>query len=68
MYCFYFIVEVINDGSGSITGLCFQQALEEISLEDRNLQLETLKGDLHTVMEAISQSSAKQKGTDLLVK
>lgn len=44
--------------------LCFQQALEEISLEDRNLQLETLKGDLHTVMEAISQSSAKQKGKD----
>ncbi|KAL9982920.1 hypothetical protein ACROYT_G005035 [Oculina patagonica] len=38
-----------------------KQALEEISLEDRNLQLETLKGDLHTVMEAISQSSAKQK-------
>lgn len=38
-----------------------KQALEEISLEDRNLQLETLKGDLHTVIEAISQSSAKQK-------
>lgn len=52
------------DGSGSITELCFQQSLEEISLEDRNLQLETLKGDLHTVIEAISQSSAKQKGKD----
>ena len=38
------------------------QALDEISLEDRNLQLETLKGDLQTVIDAISQSSAKQKG------
>lgn len=37
-----------------------KQALEEISLEDRQLQLETLKGDLNTVMNAISQSSAKQ--------
>ncbi|KAJ7385638.1 Structural maintenance of chromosomes protein 3 [Desmophyllum pertusum] len=38
-----------------------KQALEEISLEDRNLQLETLKGDLHTMVDAISQSAAKQK-------
>ena len=42
--------------------LYFQQALEEISLEDRQLQLETLKGDLNTIMNAISQSSAKQSG------
>lgn len=40
----------------------FLQGLEEISLEDRNLQLETLKGDLNLVIEAISQSTAKQKG------
>ena len=40
----------------------FFQGLEEISLEDRNLQLETLKGDLNSVIEAISQSTAKQKG------
>ena len=46
--------------------VCFLQALEEISLQDRNLQLETLKSDLHTVMEAISQSSAKQTGEDVI--
>ncbi|XP_027039126.1 structural maintenance of chromosomes protein 3-like [Pocillopora damicornis] len=38
-----------------------KQSLEEISLEDRNLHLETLKSDLHTVLEVISQSSAQQK-------
>lgn len=42
--------------------LRFPQSLEEISLEDRNLHLETLKSDLHTVLEVISQSSAQQKG------
>ncbi|XP_015771527.1 PREDICTED: structural maintenance of chromosomes protein 3-like [Acropora digitifera] len=38
-----------------------KQALEEISLEDRNLQLETLNSDLNSVIEVISQSAAKQK-------
>lgn len=38
-----------------------RQSLEEISLEDRNLHLETLKSDLHSVLEIISQSSAQQK-------
>lgn len=38
-----------------------KQALEEVSLEDRNLQLETLSGDLNSVIAAISQTTDKQK-------
>ena len=48
--------------SGELTLKYSLQALEEISLEDHQLELETKKSELNAAERKISQDSKKQEG------